>query len=198
MERSVPALPGLARVSGLGMGAARLNHSVSRSIVSLEESCISGRGPSKKILPTGRRRPRNSRQHAPYHRGSISAATPFLAWPVSIAALCLGGLCWTLVRALPSRAQVQDLPEKWTVFGVPLELPDLSGDLTHSRDLPINAADALTATCKAGIDRKCASVTSSSFAKCALLRSSSIRIQNIALGCSSKRFRLSLAAIGPP
>ena len=60
---------------------------------------------------------------------------------------------------------MQDLPEKWTVFGVPVELPDLSGDLTHSRDLPINAADALTATCKAGIDRECASVTSSSFAK---------------------------------
>ena len=97
--------------------------------------------------------------------GAASPLRRHLAWPVSIAALCLGGLCWTLVRALPSRAQVQDLPEKWTVFGVPLELPDLSGALTHSRDLPINAADALTATCKAGIDRECASVTSSSFAK---------------------------------
>lgn len=97
--------------------------------------------------------------------GAASPLRRHLAWPVSIAALCLGGLCWTLVRALPSRAQVQDLPEKWTVFGVPVELPDLSGALTHSRDLPINAADALTATCKAGIDRECASVTSSSFAK---------------------------------
>ena len=63
MERSVPALPGLARVSGLGMGAARQKSCIRASEVRVEEhlehlECsrqphIQGRGAQKRTQRAG-------------------------------------------------------------------------------------------------------------------------------------------------